>query len=142
MGSNETTGTFTNGRRAAGLTLGSHGIYNNGNLMAVQAGQLALPESPLLQVGNPIANTWRIVWNPTSYAQRTVTFTAQKAEAVPPGNTGAALHINYGTSVEEPSWTSKQVPATFGSIQIPVVPSPSSLALLGLGGLVVARRRR
>jgi hypothetical protein len=142
IGSNNTAGTFTNGRRAAGLTLGSHGSYDNGNLMAVQAGQLALPESPLLQVGNPVNNTWRIVWNPTSYTERTVTFTAQKGVAVPPGNTGASLHVQYAGTPEEPQWISLQMPVSFGSIQIPVVPSPSSLALLGLGGLVIARRRR
>jgi hypothetical protein len=97
---------------------------------------------PLANTQNPIANTWRIVWTPSSYTQRIVTFTVQKGAGGTIGNTGAALHVQYGGTPESPDWTSKQVPATFGSIQIPVVPSPSSLALLGLGGLVVARRRR
>jgi hypothetical protein len=52
------------------------------------------------------------------------------------GNTGPSGEIDF-------TWTGNPgVFSGFNGFQLEVVPEPSSLALLGLGGLIAARRRR
>ncbi|MCP4248901.1 MAG: PEP-CTERM sorting domain-containing protein [bacterium] len=54
---------------------------------------------------------------------------------------GAGRHVQYGfQSVGENVWVTDTAP--FGNVVFGAVPEPASLALLGLGGIVVLRRRR
>lgn len=131
-------GHFTHGRRAPGLTIGSHGTLDGNFLWAIQVGQIAFPETPLVNTSNPIDDCWRIVWTPGTYDVRTVTFI--------PGytiHTHAHLYLRYGGTPEAPLWTSKQVSMDYGnSLHIPVVPSPSVIATFSAALLTSARRRR
>jgi hypothetical protein len=132
-------GTFHNLSRLSAWGIGGIGSIVTDGVNAAQAGQFPLP-GQTANPANPINNIWRVRWTPTDYTSRNVTFTAGKAAAS--SGTGAGLYIEYGGDPEDPAYISVAVAGNFGSIQVPVVPSPSSLALLGLGGLVIARRRR
>jgi uncharacterized protein (TIGR03382 family) len=132
-------GTFHNITRLGAWGIGGVGSIEANGVTAAQAGQFPLP-GQTANPANPINNIWRVRWTPNSYENRVVTFTAGKAAAS--SGTGAGLYIEYGGDPEDPAYVSKQVAGNFGSAQITVIPSPSSLALLGLGGLVVGRRRR
>jgi hypothetical protein len=139
--SNAQGGTWNNIGRATGWNLGSGGTGNaGGGLDAAQAGQFVLPGS-VANSTNPVANIWRGVWTPSTYANRTVTFTSVAAAAG--GANHSSILIQYGVDPDgNPQYVGKFVGGVFGNVNIPVVPSPSSLALLGLGGLVAGRRRR
>lgn len=133
-------GTFSNARRAIPC-LHCGGIPTETGLLAVQVGQIAFPEVPLQYTGNPIVNALRLVWTPADYTTRVITFTASKAAASTTG-TGASIYVQYGGTAQEPLWTSKQMPADFGTLQIPIIPSPPSLTLLAMAGAAALRRRR
>jgi hypothetical protein len=113
-------------------TLAPEGVIN------ASAGQFPLTSVPYR--ANPVLNIWRVVWTPDTYTQRVAHFTAAKAQAA--SGTGAALYIDFNNDPENPSLISKAVPADFGSLQIPVVPSPSTLVLLSLAAVAGVRRRR
>lgn len=128
-------GTFSNGFNAHtgfGSTLGS----TAGNLITgAVLGQFHLP--PVGQIGsqdNPfLLATWD--WTTTDFTIRTVGLATSNvanfkvAEWGPPPLGGAEFQM---------------FPQAFthGAGQIEVIPAPSALALLGLGGLVALRRRR
>lgn len=90
---------------------------------------------------NPANNAlfWQGLWIPNSYSARTVTW-ALIEDSV--GIDSAMM------AFEDPNAPDPTIPVAlranynFGSLGIQIVPSPSSLALLGLGALVAARRRR
>lgn len=54
---------------------------------------------------------------------------------------GAGRHVQYGFQIKGVNVWSTDV-APFGNVVISSVPGPASLGLLGLGGLIVGRRRR
>jgi hypothetical protein len=91
---------------------------------------------------------FRGVWQPASYAQRTVNFAARASVLVPVGEQNSvlvayALGTDQNTGDEFDIYVGKYIGSTFGNgINIPVAPAPSSLALLGLGALVAGGRRR
>lgn len=103
------------------------------------------PASPGLQV-------FRGVWNPASYANRTVNFSGRSSVTVPAGQGNAVLvafNINLGpdgeanTGDEFDDLTGKYFGTDFAQgLNIPIAPAPSSVALIGLGALVAGRRRR
>jgi hypothetical protein len=132
-------GYFHHQTRLAGWTIGSNGTIDANGVYAIGAGQFPLP-GMTANPANPIENIWRIRWTPNDYTSRIVTFTSAKAAAA--GGTGAALYIEYTGNPQDPEYISKQVAGNFGGIQIPVVPSPSAAALIAVGGLAIARRRR
>lgn len=107
------------------------------NLINVQFGQF--PVTPAqINATNPVVNIWTGHWTPASFAvARVVTF--QSAAALPSG--GIASSILFKTSA---GVVGASAPSVLGNVQIPLsaVPAPASLALLGLGGLIVGRRRR
>jgi hypothetical protein len=92
-----------------------------------------------LDHGNNLV-VWTGMWVPNSYAERTVTFTPQL------GSLGLETQVYAIDNLNEFGFElpiALRVTTNFGAaLQVPIVPAPSSLALLGLGGLIAARRRR
>lgn len=138
-GGTGSTGRGVNSSWAVGDT-STFGTSSNGGarLANIQAGQLG---GNILNLSHtdPISNIFRGVWIPSSYAGQTVTWNA--------GNNSAGVNVSSALMMDGSGNTiplGAQTNNDFsGSISIPVaVPGPSSLALLGLGGLVAARRRR
>ena len=102
----------------------------------IQFGQF--PASPeLANTLNPVSRMFAMIWTPTSYTNRTVTFSLAPAS----GNTAASVYLDLDGSVGASVYVNL-ANVTLGSANIPVAPAPASLALLGLGGLVAGRRRR
>jgi len=120
---------------------GGSGIVNgNGSgLTDIQPAQFNADAEGISHSNNFI--TFTALWIPSSYSNRTVSF------ALGLGSLGlqtliAAADNNYDNGYVSPvalrvTTSYAGTPLTFN-----VVPSPSSLALLGLGGLVAGRRRR
>ena len=140
LGTNLNGGTWSNIQRT-GWALGDPGTGTATGLINAQAGQFVLPGSTA-NGANPVNNIWRGVWNPSSYATRTAS--VQAAGAAASGGNHSSILIQYGVDVNgNPQYVAKFVNGSFGgSGNIPIVPAPSSLALLGLGGLLAGRRRR
>ncbi len=108
---------------------------NGSGLTNISPAQFGADPSGLNSV-NPTPTMWRGVWVPTSYDSRTVSF------ALSLGALGLQTQMFAFDNVSP-------LPAVFNAnsnygaaVNVPIVPAPSSLALLGLGGLVAARRRR
>jgi hypothetical protein len=123
--------------RPGAWAVGSAGTITSSGIVDAMAGQFPLG------LGNPsnyISNIWRVVWTPGEYTPRSAPFTASKSSSTL--GTGAALYIEYGGDPEDPVYVSKAVAADFGSLQIPVVPSPTTLVIVSAGLLAAARRRR
>jgi hypothetical protein len=132
-------GVYSHLSRAAGWGIGTSGTITPGGVVDIGAGQFPLP-GPGMNPANPINNIWRVVWTPQDYSPRMAHFTSAKGTSA--SGTGAALYIEYGGDPEDPRYLSKPVPADFGSLQIPVVPSPSTLLLLTMAAVPCVRRRR
>jgi hypothetical protein len=133
-----TTGAFTGNITNGGATVDSFG------------GAQFIAPGGTANSANPIANAFRGVWQPSSYAARTVNFKGQAGSAVPAGQQNGLL-VAYGIFEGDPTdpttWydqlVTKYVATDFqNGINIPIAPAPSSVALLGLGALVAGRRRR
>jgi hypothetical protein len=117
---------------------GGYGTPNGTGLLNIQFGQFPTGSSSV-NTTNPIVNVWNTVWTPADYTGRTVTFGTTDGSAAGPGNASAVI-VKWGALNGNIQATTAL--STFGSVDIPVVPAPSSLALLGLGGLIAGRRRR
>ncbi len=131
-------GAFTGNVTHAGATIDSLG-----------GGQFVAPGGTAIST-NPIANAFRGVWQPSSYANRTVNFKASPGTAAPSGQQNGML-VAYGIFQGDPTdpttWYDQLLTKYVGSdfqngLNIPIAPAPSSVALLGLGALVAGRRRR
>jgi hypothetical protein len=85
---------------------------------------------------NPLTNVYEFTWTPSDFTSRTATFTTAAGSAS--NGLASAVYIITGATTRVVA----NALSTFGAVSIPVVPAPSSLALLGLGGLIVGRRRR
>jgi len=143
FGTNANGGTWSVNRRATGWALGGIGDPQaNGDLTAGSAGQFVLPGFIALST-NPVVGIWAMTWTPADYSARTASF--QSAAAAAGGANHSSILIQYGEdpNTGDPLYVGRFVNGNFGgSGNIPIVPSPASLALLGLGGLAAARRRR
>jgi subtilisin-like proprotein convertase family protein len=98
-------------------------------------GASALPDGSLLVSG---------VYAPTNFGATADVFPSP----APAGPYGSSLLAAFGTSVNG-NWSlfvvddaSADTGSIAGGWQIEVIPSPGAMAMLGLGGLVAARRRR
>jgi hypothetical protein len=140
MGDGGAAGNWQHLGRATGwegLTAAGAPSLDRTSMLSGSAQQLVFAPMPV-NSANPVVNIWRVVWTPDDYTVRQVTFTGQRAGASGPSGTGADLWANWnGTYISHPV-----AGPNFGSLNIPVVPAPSSLALLGIAGAMVARRRR
>jgi len=98
-------------------------------------------DAATLDHGNGLV-AWRGLWIPSSYSTRTVNFAAAL------GGLGFLTRIyavdnQYANGGNDALPVALNVATNFGPSQnVNIVPTPSSLALLGLGGLIAARRRR
>jgi hypothetical protein len=91
--------------------------------------------------GSPI---WLGLWTPSDYSARNVSFGGQAAAAaggLPFSVLFRILNQAGSPAVASAFVTSGNISFT-GTGDIAIAPAPSSLALLGLGALVVGRRRR
>jgi hypothetical protein len=96
---------------------------------------------------NPIVNMFRMLWQPSSFAGRTVTFNEAPAAISAGAVAGVYLDFDGGAGGPGSGTVGASVFVTaqhlhLNGVNIPISPAPSSLALLGLGGLVAGRRRR
>jgi MYXO-CTERM domain-containing protein len=141
LGTNLNGGTWSNIQRGVWALGGQGDPQASGNITSVQAGQFVLPGGTANST-NPIANIWRGVWNPSSYATRIASLVT--AGAVASGGNHSSILIKYGVDPQgNDQYVAKFVAGVAGSSgSIPITPAPSSLALLGLGALVAGRRRR
>jgi len=155
IGSANSTGTWLQGGpgfngatgpnwgRRSGFEVGGVGdpIGPGASLSHVATGQLVLPGGTANPV-NPVDEIWRGRWTPAEYSSRLVTFTGQDPFVHPNGGYSYVI-VQYGTDPQgHPQYLGKKMIAEYSSIQIPVVPAPGSIALLGGFGLLAARRRR
>lgn len=108
------------------------------NLQNIQVGQFAATPGGIVTT-NPIAAIWTGIWTPGDYSARTVVFNSAGAGAAGASIASVLFRLNAGTAAGA-FVTANSL--TLGSVSIPVAPAPSSLALLGLGGLIAGRRRR
>jgi hypothetical protein len=114
------------------------GTPNGTGIMDIQFGQVATGSSTVMTT-NPVVNVWSTAWTPASYAARTVTFGTAVGSAS--GGIASAVIIKWGPlngNIQAASCLSD-----FGTLNIPIVPAPGGLALLGIAGaLTCARPRR
>jgi len=142
------TGGIANGRAGAWAVVpGGNGTVAGDTIINVQPAQFPFNSDAFdpdnnttgVRTTNPITNIYTFVWTPASYNSRTVQVTMSPS-AASNGNAAAVMvRTNPDTSLPP---TAVNALFNLGSASIPVVPAPSSLALLGLGGLIVGRRRR
>ena len=124
----------------------SDGVTTANGIRDIQFGQLPSTAAAIKTLG-PFVPMFHALWTPASYADRLVSFNGQAALAA-----GAFPFsvLSKTVFVPNPPGPDQQLVISaftlqnsfLGSGNIHIVPTPSSLALLGLGGLVAGRRRR
>ena len=102
------------------------GTPSGGNVGGIVAGQLHFPPLFFANTANPIL-IWSGEWSTGNLTARTVDLSTL--------STKLTNYLPSGSSQNLTGWDEAK-----GTIE--VVPAPSALALLGLGGLVAGRRRR
>jgi hypothetical protein len=116
---------------------GGSGTPNGTGLINIQFGQFP-PGSMEVITTNPIVNVWSTLWTPTSYTGRTVHF----------GTADSSFRNGYSWAIIRWGPLNGNIQAvislsSFSTVNIPIVPAPSGLVLMGLGGaLACARARR
>lgn len=134
-------GTWNSIGRAAPWSLGDAGTPT-GDGSGVQnagAGQFVLPGQTANST-NPISSIWFGVWNPASYAPRSVTWQIAEGQG-PSDHTSILVQTGVGPT-GSPQYISRFInPGQFGSVVVPIVPAPGVGAVV-LSGLVAAARRK
>lgn len=109
------------------LSNGDGVLQGNNDILTADTFQLPEFFNPGLDKSNPIW-VYSMEWMPNDYTARTVSGSTNNHQ-------NHSIYINiYGSSIE--------FSPTIDGFTFDVVPAPASLALVGLGGLVAARRRR
>jgi hypothetical protein len=130
-----TGGTWSFLERRPGFAIGPAGTPGSLGIFDIVVGQYPLPgqmPDPL----NPIDGAFRAVWTPGSYEPRLVEFVQQSSNP-------SAVWVEYLDPVtQQPTLEVIAVPRTFGSVQIPVVPSPGIGVVAGLAAAFLGSRRR
>jgi MYXO-CTERM domain-containing protein len=110
------------------------GNLNGGGIVGTNAGQVAPPINPNPNVDNPIT-ILNLTWTGNAGFSGNVSYNVKA--------TSGKMFLDISTT-PTPTWVghnaTKLESAAAGNFT--VVPAPASMALLGLGGLVAARRRR
>jgi hypothetical protein len=142
-GSGNANGMFHNVVRIPPISQPNPGWTAN-YLPGIQMGQFGLPGSTI-NTSNPVVNILRIRWTPNDYTPRIVTFTPSGSTITP---IFGELYINFGgpQGSGEEIYTTYQIDNAYffagAPMAIQVIPGPGGAVLLGLGGLMCARRRR
>jgi hypothetical protein len=146
LGTNADGGAWTVIRRNPGginWGLGPAGTGQpSGDLVSAGAGQFVLPGATVNST-NPVVNIWIGTWTPASYAPRTASF--QSAAAAAAGGNHSSILIQYGNdpNPQKPLVVGRFIDGIFGnSGPISIVPAPAGAAVVFLGALAAARRRR
>lgn len=115
-----------------------NGVGLGPNFINAQFGQLPPSATSINAAGPSIIGIFSLVWAPIDYSARNVSFNGQASLAA-----GAFPFSVLFRNAANQAVSAFTVSNTFvGSGPISVAPTPSSLALLGLGALVIGRRRR
>lgn len=124
-------GSWSNNVNIAPMTTGSNpGTIVGSNVNGIIGGQLNFPAAGIFaNPANPI-HTWEATWSTGDFTLRTVALSTR------------TVRFDVYADRNSPSSGSRMSGLMEGSGGIDVVPAPSALALLGLGGLVAGRRRR
>jgi len=106
-----------------------NGTPMDGDVMDITTGQLQFPPGGLMaDTSDPIL-IWTGTWSTTDFTARTVDLATET--------------LRYSLYLDDTGLSSDVTPTVIeGAGEIIVIPAPASLALLGLGGLAAARRRR
>jgi hypothetical protein len=91
-------------------------------------GQFPGGEPTNISMLNPITNLERLGWSPTSYAQRTTTFSLGPSSQA--GAQAIALYLFFDGGVTAGWGYVPFASVTFGSVDIPIVPAPAGLSLI------------
>jgi hypothetical protein len=153
VGAGGTVGTFINS--GAGLPVGVRASWRfngDGTVNPASDGIINLlfgqhPETPATANStNPITSIFRMLWQPTDFAARTVTFTPQGAAAA--GDLVASVYLDLDATIGGPgSGTLGNLVFVnashlhFSRVSIPIAPAPPTL-LAAAAALLVPRRRR
>ena len=123
------TGDFSGPASAFGDPGQENGTPMDGDVLDIVTGQLQFPPGGLMADTSDPVLIWSATWSTTDFTARTVDLATETDR--------------YSLYVDE-TGLSEDVTTTVleGAGQIEVIPAPASLALVGLGGLVAARRRR
>jgi hypothetical protein len=114
---------------------GGYGTPNGTGLINIQFGQFQhFPNTT-----NPIVNVWQALWTPSSYTSRTVTFGTADGTAAGTGYASAVI-IKWGPL--NGNLQNATCLSDFGTLNIPIVPAPPGLGLLGLWGVLAGTRPR
>ncbi|MFN0134390.1 MAG: hypothetical protein ACKVW3_17895 [Phycisphaerales bacterium] len=130
-------GTWSFHQRSSAFSLGDPGDELPGGTGCTNAGaqQFLLP-GQTANSANPALAIWRIVWTPTSYSTRNVTWQGRPTISAPSNHSFLLLQVG-----PTPDYVGKYVPGQFGSVVVPIVPAPGVGAVV-LGGALAATRRR
>lgn len=105
------------------------GTINGASITGITAGQVHFPPVVMANTANPLA-TWKATWSTNDFSPRSVSLST------------VTTRFDVYISATTPQSVSRLTGLLEGAGEIRIVPAPSALALLGLGGLVAARRRR
>jgi hypothetical protein len=125
--------------------LGAAPFVEADRILGIQLGQVGTAGQPLAYTQNAFPDAIIVRWMPLNYTERLAIFSLVPSTTV---NIAAELHLNFGGpqgSGQELYWPYLIDNALVegGSIQVPVIPSPSGvLGLLAMGGLLIRRRER
>jgi len=112
-----------------------YGTPNGTGLINIQFGQFGDNTNST----NPIVNVWSALWTPAGYTGRTVTFGTTVGTSA--GGHASTVIMRWGPlhgNRQDASCLSD-----FGTLEIPIIPAPPGLALLGIcGARACARPRR
>ncbi len=114
----------------AGLGFDGQGTASGADIIGIEASQFSL--IPPFSTDNPVM-------------VMSFEFTAGDAEGVLSYSSSTAAGAPFSFSVTGPNFSDQPVgfdDSSFSGDSLRIVPAPSAMALLGLGGLVAGRRRR
>jgi len=125
----DSTGAFSGPSSAFGDPGQQDGTISGGDVTDIVAGQLQFPPGGFSADRSDPIKIWSGTWSTTDFTARSVDLSTL--------TTAYSNYLDVAGSSADVTMTVVE-----GAGSITVVPAPASLALLGLGGLAAARRRR